>query len=150
MPSIDTGAGRESAEPARRPASPALAAATPIVFVADVARAAGFYCEFLGFAIDFLHGAPPFYGAVSRDAACLHLRHVGRPNFAELAAHEPALILASIAVDDVEVLFAEFTGAGVEVAQPLVRHPWGGTDFHVRDPDGNVLSFVEYSAGMEA
>jgi hypothetical protein len=28
-------------------------------------------------------------------------------------------------------------GAGV---QPT----WGGTDFHVRDPDGNVVSFVEF------
>ncbi|MGH1558428.1 hypothetical protein ACRAWD_13100 [Caulobacter segnis] len=42
------------------------------------------------------HGAPVFYGAVSRDGACLHLRHVGAPNFAELAAREPFLILATI------------------------------------------------------
>jgi hypothetical protein len=24
------------------------------------------------------------------------------------------------------------------------RQPWGGTDFHVRDPDGNVIAFVTY------
>ena len=29
-------------------------------------------------------------------------------------------------------------------AQRLVRQAWGGLDFHVRDLDGNVVSFVQY------
>ncbi len=32
----------------------------------------------------------------------------------------------------------------MDVAQRLVRQAWGGLDFHVRDPDGNVISFVQY------
>jgi hypothetical protein len=31
----------------------------------------------------------------------------------------------------------------VDFAQRLVRQAWGGLDFHVRDPDGNVISFVQ-------
>jgi hypothetical protein len=31
-----------------------------------------------------------------------------------------------------------------EFAQRLVRQAWGGIDFHVRDVDGNVISFVQY------
>ncbi|MBO9712529.1 glyoxalase superfamily protein [Sphingomonas sp.] len=123
-----------------------LGTATPILFVRDVTAAAGFYRDSLGFAIDFLHGEPPFYGAVSRGAACLHLRHVGRPNFAELAAREVSLILATVEVSDVKALFAEFESRGVDFAQPLVRQSWGGTDFQVRDPDGNAISFVEFGA----
>lgn len=124
--------------------APVLANAVPILFVRDVASAAAFYSEKLGFAIDFLHGKPPFYGAVSRDAARLHLRHVGRPNFAELAMGEQSLILATIETGNVKALFEEYTAAGAELAQGLVKQAWGGTDFHVRDPDGNVLSFVQY------
>jgi catechol 2,3-dioxygenase-like lactoylglutathione lyase family enzyme len=130
--------------PSRVDASgPSLVGAVPILFVRDVAAAAAFYEGTLGFHIDFLHGRPPFYGSVSRDRACLHLRFVHQTNFAELAAREGSLILATIEVDNVKALFQEYEGR-VDFAQRLVRQPWGGLDFHVRDPDGNVISFVQY------
>ncbi len=125
----------------------AFGAAVPILFVRDVVASAAFFRDTLGFQVDFLFGTPPFYGAVSRGEACLHLRFVGRPNFAELAAREVSLILATIEVSDVEALFEEFTERGVAVAQGPTRQDWGGTDFHVRDPDGNVISFVTYAGG---
>ena len=118
--------------------------AVPILFVRDVPRSAAFFKDKLGFGIDFLHGEPPFYGAVSRGEACLHLRCVHAPNFAEIAAREVSLILATIEVSDHRALFDEFSGRGVEFAQTPTRQDWGGTDFHVRDPDGNVISFVTY------
>jgi uncharacterized glyoxalase superfamily protein PhnB len=119
--------------------------AVPILFVRDVTAAAGFYQTKLGFSIDFLYGEPPFYGSVSRGRACLHLRFVHQPNFVELAAREESLILATIGAADVNALFQEFAARGVEFAQPLMRQPWGGLDFQVRDPDGNVISFVQRS-----
>ena len=63
---------------------------------------------------------------------------------AELAAREFSLILASIEVSDVQGLFEEFRERGMEFAQLPTKQVWGGTDFHVRDPDGNVFSFVTY------
>ena len=122
----------------------ALGAAVPILFVRDVSKAAEFYVSKLGFAVEFLHGDPPFYGEVRRDAAALHLRHVPQPNFAELAAREESLILATIALPDVRALYAEFEGRGTPFAQHLVQQPWGGLDFQVEDPDGNRISFVTY------
>lgn len=74
----------------------------------------------------------------------MHLRHVGTPSFAQLAAREESLILATIEVDNLATLFAEFESRGVAFMQPVTEQPWGGTDFHVRDPDGNVLSFVQF------
>ena len=121
-----------------------LRPAVPILFVRDVPASAAFFREKLGFEIDFLYGTPPFYGSVSRGAACLHLRFVHRPNFTELASREASLILATVEVSDVHALFEEFDGSGVEFAQRPTRQPWGGTDFHVRDHDGNVISFVAY------
>ncbi len=122
----------------------ALKPAVPILFVRDVPVSAAWFRDRLGFAIDFLHGEPPFYGAVSRGDACLHLRCVRAPNFAELAGREVSLILATIEVSGLAGLHAELADRGAEIAQPPTRHPWGGTDLHVRDPDGNVLSFVAY------
>jgi len=114
------------------------------LFVRDVAAAAAFYEEKLGFHIDFLHGKPPFYGSVSRDRARLHLRFVHQPNFVELATREGSLILATIEVANVKALFQEYEARGLDFPQRLVRQPWGGLDFHVRDPDGNVVSFVQF------
>jgi catechol 2,3-dioxygenase-like lactoylglutathione lyase family enzyme len=121
-----------------------LKPAIPILFVRDVSASAAFFREMLGFETDFLHGSPPFYGSVSRGGACLHLRCVHQPNFAELAAREGSLILATIEVSDVQGLFEKFRERGVDFAQMPIKQAWGGTDFHVRDPDGNVVSFVTY------
>ena len=60
-----------------------FAPAIPILFVRNVLATAAWFRDKLGFAIDFLHGTPPFYGAVSRGEARLHLRFV----------HESALTL---------------------------------------------------------
>lgn len=122
----------------------ALKPAIPILFVRDVSASAAFFRDKLGFDIDFLHGAPPFYGSVSRGEACLHLRFVHQPNFTELAAREVSLILVTIEVSDVQGLFEAFKERGAEIAQEPTKQSWGGTDLHVRDPDGNVISFVAY------
>lgn len=110
--------------------------AVPILCVSDVPASAAFYREKLGFEIDFLYGEPPFYGSVSRGEACLHLR----------AAPPIAMesILATIEVSDIQKLFEEFAGRGTALVQTPARQPWGGTDILVRDPDGNVISFVTY------
>jgi uncharacterized glyoxalase superfamily protein PhnB len=126
-------------------AEPAFLNAVPILFVRNVKRAANFYSERLGFNVDFLHGSPPFYGSVSRDRACLHLRFVHNETFfAQLAAREVSLILATIEVRNVKSLFEQYERSGVEFPQRLVRQAWGGIDFYVRDVDGNVISFVEF------
>jgi len=129
-----------------RPSSgpPLLKDVIPIVCVRDVKACAAFFQEKLGFKIDFLHGVPPFYGSVSRDGVCLHIRYVQQPYFAQTAAQEKSLIFASVEVSNVQGLFKEFKARGVEFAQTLKKQAWGGSDFQVRDPDGNTISFVTY------
>ena len=124
--------------------STTLTSITPILFVRDVPTSAAYFRDKLGFAIDFLYGEPPFYGAVSRDGVCIHFRCVREPNFAELAAREHSLILASVEVTDVHALCSEFQGRGADIVQPPTKQTWGGTDLYVRDPDGNVISFVTF------
>ena len=127
------------------PGPPVLSSVTPILMVRDVTRAAEHYRDRLGFEIDFLHGHPAFYGSVSRDGACIHLRFCHEPTFVAAANLEGQLLLATIGVSNVKALFAELRERGAEIAQPLTKQAWGGTDFHVRDIDGNVISFVTNS-----
>ena len=54
------------------------------------------------------------------------------------------MILATVEVSDVQALFEEFKERELDIPQALTKQAWGGTDFHVRDPDGNVISFVTY------
>ena len=119
-----------------------LARAIPVMFVRDVPAAAAFYREVLGFSVDFLHGEPPFYGAVSRDLASLHLKFVHEPVIAPGRDDRDAFIMVFIEVDDVDALFEEYAAAGAVFAQRLQQEPWGGRDFIVQDPDGNMLCFA--------
>jgi uncharacterized glyoxalase superfamily protein PhnB len=138
-------AAAEAPKTPRAPAGPpVLKGVVPILFVRDVTASAAYFRDRLGFEIDFLHGASPFYGAVSRDGVRLHLRFVHQPVFAEAAALEESLILASFEVANVQRLYEEMKARGAEFTQTLAKQAWGGTDFHVRDPDGNVISFVTY------
>jgi catechol 2,3-dioxygenase-like lactoylglutathione lyase family enzyme len=126
-----------------------VTAVVPILLVRDVTASARWFEERLGFAVDFLYGEPPFYGSVSRDGVRMHLRFVAEPVFAIAAAREQSLIAASFEVSDVRTLFEEMTGRGAAFAQGLESHEWGGVDFHVRDPDGNIVSFVSYMEGVQ-
>ncbi len=129
---------------ARRPAAPpALNAAAPVLFVRDVTAAAGFYRDQLGFQVDFLHGLPAFYGSVSRGDARLHLKFIHEPVFAPGRVEAEGLIMAFISIGNLRALYAEYQARGVAFAQPPTRQAWGGTDFHVVDPDGNRIAFVE-------
>jgi catechol 2,3-dioxygenase-like lactoylglutathione lyase family enzyme len=119
-----------------------LTRAVPVIFVANVEASARFFKDTLGFSIDFLHGAPPFYGSVSRDGACVHLKFVHEPVLTVGAQDRDGLIVAFIEVENVKALYAEYIAAGAVFDQKLKKQAWGGRDFIVRDPDGNGLCFV--------
>jgi len=128
-----------------RPMSPTLrlTRAVPVIFVTSVAASAEFYRNTLGFAIDFLHGHPPFFGSVSRDAACLHLKFVHQPVLVVDPQDRDGFIVAVVNVDNAKTLYAEYVAAGAVFDQRLKKQPWGGHDFVVRDPDGNGICFID-------
>jgi catechol 2,3-dioxygenase-like lactoylglutathione lyase family enzyme len=120
-----------------------LTRAIPVLFALDVQTSAEFFRDRLGFSIDFLHGHPPFYGSVSRDGACVHLKFVHEPVLAVGAQDRDGFITAFIEVDNVKALFAEYVAAGVTFEQKLKTQAWGGRDFVARDPSGNTICFAE-------
>ncbi len=125
------------------PRPPALKSALPVMFVANVQTSAAFFRDKLGFAIDFLHGNPPFYASVSRGAARLHVRFVHGPVITpEVRAREDGLLSAFIDVDNIQALFEEYKAAGVDFDHPLREEPWGASAFTIIDPDGNRICFA--------
>lgn len=126
----------------KTPAALRVMKAIPVVFVSDVQAAAEFYRDQLGFAIDFLHGQPAFYGSVSRDEASIHLRFVHQPALVSGVREQEQLISAFVAVANVKGLFTEFEGRNVPFVHRLKKEAWGQSSFIVRDPDGNWLCFA--------
>jgi catechol 2,3-dioxygenase-like lactoylglutathione lyase family enzyme len=126
---------------AGEPGVPRLTSAVPLLYVSNVEASADFFCEKLGFDVDFLHGNPPFYGSVSRDGARLHLRFVHEPAFVAGIVEKEQLLAAFINVSDVKSLFAEYLEADVTMHSRLKKEPWGGFGFTVCDPDGNRIYF---------
>ena len=124
---------------------PTLIAAVPQLFVSDIAASSAFFTGKLGFAVEFAYGDPPFYAQVKRGGAHIALRHVDRPVLDKIAAAMKAdvdMLAASISVDDVRALYAEYQAAGVGFHQALRTEPWGARTFIVRDPDENLLLFA--------
>ena len=120
-----------------------LLAAEPQLFVADVAASCAWFAETLGFEARFTYGEPAFYAQVVRDGARLNLRHVHSPVISEeVRRREPDLLSASITVDDIRPLFAEFEAGGADVHQRPRTEPWGARTFIIADPDGNLILFA--------
>ncbi len=100
-----------------------------------------FFNDVLGFETVFTYGEPAFFGQVARDGVPLNLRYMDVPVFVGDIRAREGLLAAQIGVSNVKSLYAEFKAAGAAFHQPLKQHPWGGQDFVVRDPDGNLISF---------
>ena len=122
-----------------------LIAAIPQLFVSDIMASCGFFTRKLGFAVEFVHGEPPFYAQVKRGAAQIALRHADRDVMDKIAVAmkgDVDMLAASIAVDDVQALHSEFQAAHAQFHQELRAEAWGARTFIVRDPDGNLLLFA--------
>ena len=118
--------------------------ATPIVFVQDIERSCTHFENVLGFRTLFKYGEPPFFAMISRDGASLGLRCVDPPLIDRALVAKEELVAAMIAVSSLRVLkqlYSDVTQRGAEFHQSLKKQPWGGHDFIVKDPDGNLLEF---------
>jgi catechol 2,3-dioxygenase-like lactoylglutathione lyase family enzyme len=124
---------------------PMLQAVHPVLMSRDVAASITFY-EGLGFLLAFQDDANnPKYAAVVRDAVELHLQWHDESQWS-YPIDRPAY---RFLVEDVDVLFVTFQGSGALAASATQESPWskpgdtpwGTREFHMLDPDGNVLQF---------
>jgi RimJ/RimL family protein N-acetyltransferase/catechol 2,3-dioxygenase-like lactoylglutathione lyase family enzyme len=112
---------------------------TPILETGDVAAAVDFYCEKLGFHLDWKVGDPPEAASVSRGD---WTPQVATIRFT-LVREDPAVrsgVLA-LTVDDVDRLAAELRAAGVVIQSGPATQPWGLRELDVLDALGQRLRF---------
>jgi catechol 2,3-dioxygenase-like lactoylglutathione lyase family enzyme len=108
------------------------------VFVRDFERALAFYTETLE--MPLAHAADG-WAQLDTGSAQLALERVA-PGDAEGEALAGRFLGVSLAVSDVDAVYARLQRRGVAFLAPPERMPWGGTLAHFRDPDGNVLTLL--------
>jgi len=107
------------------------------LFVEEMAAARAFYAEQLGMksvSLDegvLVFDAGPLLIVELADDEARSERLVGR--FAGV----------SLGTSDIEALHARLKANGCTIVGAPERQPWGGLLMHVKDPSGNVLSFVQ-------
>ena len=118
-----------------------LTGIAPQFLVDDLDRAIRYYCDQLGFALDFKYQG--FYASVSRDGFAIHLKCAPKSAAAREHRKQNEHLDAYISVSGILDLFSELQGRGAHVIRPLEEQPWACVDFYVEDPDGYVLCFSE-------
>ena len=113
----------------------------PQFLVDDLDRAIGYYCNKLGFELDFLYES--FYASVTRDGFAIHLKHAPKPPGDREYRKRNEHLDAYISVCGVRAFFREVEGSGARVIKPLEQERWDCLDFLVEDPDGYILCFSE-------
>ncbi|MDM0043640.1 VOC family protein [Variovorax dokdonensis] len=118
----------------------------PVLPVADVTRAARYFCDVLGFEIDFIAGEPPSYARVKKGTDRRH----GDPVYIRLwqcrsggASGWKGEIVIHVG-RDVDGLHNAYVSRGVTVVEAPTSQPWGLREFAIREPDGHLLRFCGY------
>jgi ribosomal-protein-alanine N-acetyltransferase len=116
--------------------APHLLSATPVLASLDIARSVDFFCTTLGFAP--MHAEPGVYGIVTRDGVQIHFWACADRAIAEATS-------CRVRVRGIDLLYAEVAPMGiVHPHAPLAAKPWGTREFGVLDPDGNLITFVQW------
>ncbi len=102
------------------------------MYTADMARAVRFY-QAMGFRVHY-GGEDARFISFHVGSGYLNLMAGAPPN-----GHWGRVILY---VSDVEAMYHRATTAGFAPEGPPADAPWGERYFHLRDPDGNELSFA--------
>ncbi len=124
-----------------------LTAIAPQFLVDDLDRAIAYYCDKLGFELEFKYES--FYAAVTRDGIAIHLKCAPKTAADREHRKENEHLDAYIAVQGIRSLFSELTTRGAQVFKPPEERPWACLDFYVEDADGYILCFSEPNANRE-
>lgn len=103
--------------------------ADPILSVADMSTSLRYYVDVLGF--ENADWGSSEFTCVTRDNASIYLSQGGQGG--------PGTWVW-IGVEDVDVLYAEYTTSGATIRHPPRNYPWA-YEMKVEDPDGHVLRF---------
>lgn len=118
-----------------------LTGIAPQFLVDDLDRAIAYYCDKLGFQLDFKYES--FYASVTRDGFAIHLKDAPKVSGDREHRKQYEHLDAYISVSSIRSLFSELEMRGARVIKALEERPWACLDFYVEDPDGYILCFSE-------
>ena len=113
----------------------------PQFLVDDLDSSISYYCDKLGFSLDFCYES--FYASVSRDGFAIHLKCAPKLGSDRVHRKENEHLDAYVGVTGIEMLFEEMQSRGALIAKSLEARPWSCKDFYVEDTDGYILCFSE-------
>ena len=100
----------------------------------DESRA--FYVDFLGFNVAMDMGFITTFVSPSNPTSQINVLHDD--------GSSALLPNVSIAVEDVDKVYADATARGLVIPYPLTDEPWGVRRFFVVDPSGTVLNIMSH------
>ncbi len=119
-----------------------ITASASVLLVADVAVAAEYYRDRLGFAFERFWGDPPCFCMVWRDDFCIMLSQLEEPEgWRPISSVQPNVWDAYFWVRDVDGLFRELGERGAEIVALPEDQSYAVREGQVRDPDGHRIAF---------
>lgn len=101
----------------------------PILNVTQLDASISFYTEVLGLELYHTFGDPPDFAIVGRDGLQIYLCENGQ------GIGETWL---AFFVENLVSMIGTLKAKGVEISQPF-----GGNEFHIKDPDGHVFRIMQ-------
>ena len=113
---------------------------TPVLGVSDSRAAEEFYCDKLGFELQFAYRPfcdhdDPCHMGVKRDHAVMRVS-----TFSGDGVPRTSVIIWTVNVD---ILHEEFVSKGVQIDMGPTDQVWGLREIHVRDADESKLVFAQ-------
>ena len=112
----------------------------PVFFTVNIPATLAYYKDRLGFECLGTWQDPPVYAIVARDQQAIHFR-CAQPPTPNPDKYRDELLDAYLSVEDVDALYAEYAGQGIEFPRGLANTPWHSREFMVKDCDGRLLAF---------
>ena len=113
--------------------------AIPLLHVSNAAAAVEFYCDGLGFQLEFAHRpdgveTDPCYMGLSRDGVWI--------NLSSFSGDGVAGGVINLMVDSVDSLYEELLAKNVGIDTPPVDQTWGSREMYVKDADRNCIRYI--------
>src|SRR6266568_403046 len=110
--------------------SPMINRAIPLLHVSNAAAAVKFFCDGLGFQLEFAHRpegveTDPCYMGLSRDGVWINLSSFGGDGVAGG--------VINFMVDNVDTLHDEFIAKSVSIDMLPVNQSWGSREMYIKD-----------------
>ncbi len=111
------------------------------IFGRDTKALADWYCQTLGFKIVY-ESANGTYFVAAPDKSMIEIC-VGDTEPRSTTLTESGIRHIALATDNLEEMAEKMIAAGVEIVTPVKFAPNGTGTFFFRDPEGNILHFIQ-------